>query len=299
VKYWQIGNEVGGAAYDDSVRAFAEAMRQADPAVKVLSSFPSADTLRLGGGYLDYLCPHHYGCADLPAMERDFVSLEERIRQFARERPVRIAVTEWNTTAGDWNLGRAMLQTLANALHVARYHNLMHRHADSVEIAIRSNLIDSFGSGVILTGPGWLYVAPAYHAQQLYARAAGSYPLRLERHAGEPGPFLPWHLEEPDLSATLSADGRTLRVYAVNSTADPIDFSATLGEVAAKVAKATCHVLRDSQRGLTAEVLNSRDDPGRVKMFSERVSTPGRELKVRCAPYSLTLHELEITPPRR
>ena len=31
VKYWQIGNEVGGSQYDDSVRAFAEAMRKVDP----------------------------------------------------------------------------------------------------------------------------------------------------------------------------------------------------------------------------------------------------------------------------
>jgi hypothetical protein len=38
---------------------------------------------------------------------------------------VRIAVTEWNTMAAGWELGRAALQTLANTLSVARYHNLM------------------------------------------------------------------------------------------------------------------------------------------------------------------------------
>ncbi|MBI5384513.1 MAG: hypothetical protein HZA90_07465 [Verrucomicrobia bacterium] len=37
VKFWQIGNEVGGPAYDESVRAFAEAMRRTDPSIKVLS----------------------------------------------------------------------------------------------------------------------------------------------------------------------------------------------------------------------------------------------------------------------
>ena len=57
VKYWQIGNEVGGSQYDDSVRAFAEAMRKVDPTIKILSSFPSVETLSQGGGYLDYLCP--------------------------------------------------------------------------------------------------------------------------------------------------------------------------------------------------------------------------------------------------
>jgi alpha-L-arabinofuranosidase len=294
VKYWQIGNEVGGPAYDASVRAFAEAMRQADPAVKVLSSFPSTEMLRAGGGYLDYLCPHHYGCADLLAMEQDFLSLEDSIRRFAGTRPVRIAVTEWNTTAGDWDLGRAMLQTLDNALRAARYHHLMHRHADSAEIAIRSNLIDSFGSGVILTGPGWLYVAPTYHAQKLYARAAGSYPVRIERHADEPGLKLPWNLEEPDLSAVLSPDGRTLRLYGVNSTGRRLDLKTRLAGLGALVSPGTRHVLRDTERAPTAEVLNSRDEPERVRVFTEPVNAPGVDLELSFDPFSITLYEFEL-----
>ncbi len=87
---------------------------------------------------------------------------------------------------------------------------MLERRADLVEIANRSNLADSFGSGVILTGPGWIYDAPAYYAQQLYARAAGSYPLRLERSSQ-----LAWNLQEPDLSSSVSADGK-LWIYAVS-----------------------------------------------------------------------------------
>ncbi|MFN8009403.1 MAG: hypothetical protein U0V70_20705 [Terriglobia bacterium] len=101
-------------------------------------------------------------------------------------------------------LGRGMLQTLGNALSCSRYHNLMQRYADLIEIAIRSNLVDSFGSGVIITGPGWYYLSPTYYAQVLYSRSAGSFPLRLE-HSTE----LAWQLREPDLSATLSSDGKT------------------------------------------------------------------------------------------
>ena len=261
VKYWQIGNEVGGTAYDDSVRAFAEAMRRADTSIKMLSSFPSADTLKAGGGYLDYLCPHHYGCTDLLAMADNFAFLEDQIARFAGGKAVRIAVTEWNTTAGDWNLARATLQTLGNALSCARYHNLMHRHADAVQIAIRSNLIDSFGSGVILTGPGWLYCAPTYYAQQLYARAAGTHPLRILRHANTANLAFPWNLEEPDLSATRSADGRTLRVYGVNSTATEQTVQTRLAGFSEMVMSGAVQVLRDSEASPTAEVLNSRDDP--------------------------------------
>jgi hypothetical protein len=56
-------------------------------------------------------------------------------------------------------LTRGMLLTLGNALSVARYQNLMHRYADLVEIAVRSNLSDSFGSGMLQPGPGWLYLS--------------------------------------------------------------------------------------------------------------------------------------------
>ncbi|OQC64156.1 MAG: Intracellular exo-alpha-(1-_5)-L-arabinofuranosidase [Verrucomicrobia bacterium ADurb.Bin006] len=294
VRYWQIGNEVGGPEYDGAVRAFAEAMRQADPSIRVLSSFPSADTLRSSGGYLDYLCPHHYGCADLVAMAENFDFLEQQIRQFAGNRPVRIAVTEWNTTAADWNLGRASLQTLQNALSCSRYHNLMHRHADSVEIAVRSNLIDSFGSGVILTGPGWLYCAPTYHAQCLYARAAGTYPLRVERRTQDAASDLPWNLHEPDLSATVSSDGRTLRVYGVNSTGRTIDVQAALAGFVGPVTSGNAYVLRDTQSAATAEVLNSRDEPERVSVSTRPVEIGEGSPVLQFAPFSLTLYEFEF-----
>ena len=142
VKYWQIGNEVGGPQYDASVRAFAAAMRQVDPNLKVLSSFPSSDTLRQGGGYLDYLCPHHYECGDLAGKDEDFKFLQDQIAKYGEGKSVRVAVTEWNTTGGQWGLKRGMLQTLGNALSCSRYQNLLHRYADLAEIAIRSNLVD-------------------------------------------------------------------------------------------------------------------------------------------------------------
>jgi alpha-L-arabinofuranosidase len=171
VKYWQIGNEIGGPEYDASVRPIAEAIKRADPAIKILSSFPSDETLKHGQGLLDYLSPHHYAVADFLGMERDFENLQDQVTRYGAGKPVRVAVTEWNTTAGEWGLGRGMLQTLGNALSCSRYHNFLHRYADLTEIAIRSNLIDSFGSGVIITGPGSMYLAPTYYAQQLYSRS--------------------------------------------------------------------------------------------------------------------------------
>ena len=229
MKYWQIGNEVGNPAYNQSVRAFAEAMKTADPSIKLMSSFPTSDLLAAAGTAFDYLCPHHYEINDLAGTERNFQELQDWIGSHREGKDIRVAVTEWNTTAGDWGLTRGMLQTLGNALNVSRYLNLLQRHSDLVEIANRSNLADSSGSGFLLTGPGWIYESPAYYAQELYARAAGSFPVRLERSSP-----LAWNLQEPDLNASISPDGKKLLIYAVNSTADPVSRNFELDGFAGK-----------------------------------------------------------------
>jgi len=289
VKLWQIGNEVGGGQYDDSVRAFAEAMRKVDPTIKVLSSYPSAETLARGEGYLDYLCPHHYECGDLVGKEKDLKLLQDEIDRYGKGRDIRVAVTEWNTTAGEFGLGRGMLQTLGNALGCARYHNLMQRHSDLIEIAIRSNLADSFGSGVLVPGPGWMFFAPTFHAQKMYARAAGSYTVKVEA-ASE----LPWHLQEPDISATFSADGKILRIYAVNSTtqAQPVNFD--LSGFEREVTSGRQIALVDWEKTLDSEVMNTRDDPNRVAPMEKPLAVRGKKFQHSFAPLSVNLLELQM-----
>ena len=83
-----------------------------------------------------------------------------------------------------------------------------------IEIANRSNLTDSFCSGIIQTNGTGLFKTPAYYAQQLYATHAGSRPLEV-RIGGEL-PSDPWL----DASATLSEDGRTIALFAVNPTTE-------------------------------------------------------------------------------
>ncbi len=289
VKLWQIGNEVGGGQYDDSVRAFGEAMRNVDPTIKVLSSYPSAETLARGEGYLDYLCPHHYECGDLEGKEKDLKFLQDQIDRYGKGKDIRVAVTEWNTTAGEWGLGRGMLQTLGNALGCARYHNLMQRYSDLIEIAIRSNLADSFGSGVLVPGPGWMYYAPTFHAQKFYARAAGSYAVKVETLSD-----LPWHLQEPNVSATLSADGRILRIYAVNSTVDAQPVTFDLSGFEREVKSGREIALVDWEKALDPEVMNTRDDPNRVAPIEKPLNVRGKKFQHTFAPLSVNLLELQL-----
>ncbi len=289
VKYWQIGNEVGGGTYDDSVRAFAEAMRKVDQTIKILSSFPSADTLKEGGGYLDYLSPHHYEVANLRGEQADFDFLKDQIARYAKGKDVRVAVTEWNTTAGQMGLTRGMLLTLGNALSNSRYENLLHRYADTVEIAVRSNLSDSFGSGMIQPGIGWFYLSPTYYSQKLYQEAAGTYPLKINRTSS-----MPWQFEEPDLSATLSPDGKTLRIFAVNSTAEAEQAQFHLEGFSSPVTGGTVTALKDRENALDSEAMNTRNDPTRITTSSEVADLKGSAFSFSFAPFSVTMLELKL-----
>ena len=289
VKYWQIGNEVDVPAYNSSVAAFAEAMRKVDPSIKLLSSFPTPSLLDAAGTSFDYLCPHHYEVGDLAGEDQNFKFLRDWVAGHGHGKVIRVAVTEWNTTGGDFGLPRGMLQSLGNALSVSRYLNLLQRHADLVEIANRSNFADSFGSGVVLTGPGWIYESPAYYAQAMYARAAGAYPVRVERPSK-----LAWPLQEPDLAASLSADGKILRVYAVNSTLETLVTRFHLEGFQRGISTGTAYTLADRDQTMTSEVLNGRDDPARVSTTSAPAQARGNEFQFTFKPLTVTLLELKL-----
>jgi len=289
VKYWQIGNEIGAPDYDASLQAFGKAMRRADPSIKILSSFPTPNTLRMAEGELDYLSPHHYTVGDLNGTEEDFKRLRDEIVRDGKGKNIRVAVTEWNATGGEFGLKRGMLLTLGNAFTLSRYQNMMHRYSDLVEIANRSNLSDSFGSGAIQPGPGWLYLTPTYFSQGLYQRAAGSFPLKIDRSSS-----LSFYLQEPDLDATLSSDGGTLRIYAVNSTPAPRKVRFHLNSLLGSVRTGESFVLSDSNPNPDSEAMNSHDEPDRVAVTTRKVNFSGREFEYEFAPFTVTLLELQL-----
>jgi len=289
VKYFQIGNEIGADDYDTSLNKFAEAMRKADPSIKILSSWPTQNTVRMASGELDFLSPHHYSIGDLAGTEDDLKQLQTRIARDGNGKDLRLAITEWNTTGGEFGLKRGMLMTLGNALSCSRYQNLLHRYSDLVEIANRSNLSDSFGSGVIQPGPGWLYFTPTYYSQILYQRAAGSFPLQIDRDNS-----LPFHLREPDLEADLSRDGKTLRIYAVNSTGDEREIRFRLNPSLGSVYTGQAIELGDHNPNPDSEAMNSRDEPHRVASKKRQATIHGAEFEFRFAPFALTLLELQL-----
>jgi alpha-N-arabinofuranosidase len=284
IKFWQVGNELSGAEYNSRVAAFCEAMKVVDPQIKLFSSFPSADALRTAGSYFDFVCPHHYS-RDLAGMERNISDVAKLIRENGAGKPIKIAVTEWNTTAGDWGLGRATLLTLANALACSRYHNMLHRHCDMVEIANRSNLINSFCSGIIQVDNRRLYKTPTYYAQWLYSNLAGDQPLKIESESSG----------DLDISATRSDRNKDVTLFVVNDTSAGVKRSFDFSAWEPSEKKVAIWTLSDRQNAGEPDAMNSFADPERVAPRQSVARLRRGELEFTAPAYSLTALKLAVT----
>jgi alpha-N-arabinofuranosidase len=281
IHYWQVGNERHGKEYEAGLPAYCKAMKEADPSIALLSSYPTPGVLRGAGELLDYVCPHHYDVEDLAGAAADLAAVQAMIRREAPGRPIKVAVTEWNTTAGDWGPKRARLWTLDNALSCARYHNLLHRHADLVDVANRSNLTNSFCSGIIQTDNHRLYVTPTYHAQRLYATLAGDRPLKVESAAGPD--------VAPDVSATLTAKGDAVVLFAVNQTLREVERPLDLSAFGGGGREVEVWTLADRDRAGEPDVTNGFGDPGRVGVVRSTLAAPAARFTCRFPALSLTV----------
>ncbi|MFI5387818.1 MAG: alpha-L-arabinofuranosidase C-terminal domain-containing protein [Fimbriimonadales bacterium] len=289
LEYWQIGNERWGEAYWKAVPEFAKAMLAVDPNIKLLTSFPSPELIRLAAPYVSYTSPHQYGVRDLPNTRAELDQTRKIIAENAGGKAIKVGVTEWNTTAGDAGLMRASLWDLANALSCARYHNLLHRNADLVEIANRSNLTNSFCSGIIQTSRSAMYLTPTYYAQFLYSNYAGSRPLKIES-------ALPADVS-PDLSATLSEDGKWLTIFAVNDGAEAVRRSIDLAGFPGRQPEAEVWTLTDTLKAGEPNVANSLAEPHRVVPVRSVIRPAGSKLDYAFPPLSLTVLRFAVSGP--
>jgi alpha-L-arabinofuranosidase len=256
VKYWQVGNEISGDSEDylSAFAAFAKQMKQTDPGILLLASFPSQKLLDRAGRDIAYIGPHHY-TPDLAGCDRDFNHLAEMIRSTPGCGHINIAVTEWNVSGGSWGVMRSKFLTLETALLNARYLNLLMRHSDKVELACRSNMANSLGSGIIETTPSDLLKRPSYYAMQLYARHVRPVPWQVESTT-----------DGLDVFAGGSGDKTTAVIFAVNSRSEPVacSFNCTRWDEAARLvsAEALCDTLDARQ----PDVMNHWNAPDRVKI---------------------------------
>lgn len=262
VKYWQLGNEISGNdnAYIKKCRDFIQVMKRADPAIALLSSFPAQGVLDALGRDLAYLAPHHY-TRDLGACEADFTKLSRMIAQTPGCSHLRIAVTEWNFTAGDWGLLRGKMLTLEGAILNARYLNLLCRHSDVVDIGCRSNMTNSFCSGIIGTSPGGLLKRPSYHVMKLYADHAQPIPLTV----GNPP-------EGVDVVACADDSRQRVCVFAINTRTEPVRLALDLADFGNRLSPLSVEEVRDTLDMRQADVMNQWSVPDRVRAVNLKLS---------------------------
>ena len=218
VKYFQLGNERGGDDYAAKCAPFCKSMKAADPNILIAASYPSQSLFDLVGKDIAFVCPHHY-TRSLTDHELDIQKQVNIIRSTPGCDHIRLGITEWNFTAGDWGNGRVILQSLFSGLYSAQYFNLMMRYSNYIALACRSNISNSFEGGTIITKPGAVLKTPFYHTTKLYADYF------------QP---IPWQIKTTpsgiDAMACVSEDGKTMSLFLVNTTRFPVDVRFDLSE---------------------------------------------------------------------
>ncbi len=253
VKYWQLGNELGGDEYSETCVEFCALIKETDPSVQIMSSYPSKRLLERVGKYLSHICPHHY-TPDLVGCQKDIDNNSKLLREFSLDSQIKLGITEWNWTASSWGIQRAKLDTLEVALHNARYLNLLQRNSDRVEIACRSNMTNSHCSGMIETNSiGVLKRAP-YHVMKLYSEHTKPIPLRVD---GAP--------ETVDVSACRTADGSTMCVFLVNTDKEPMTIRFDLSLYPRGFAPVGGQVVCDTLDRRQPDIMNHWTAPDRIR----------------------------------
>lgn len=253
VKYWGIGNEVDGPwqigyktpeEYARAYLEYAKVMRWVDPSIKLIASVTSnwkeafVERTHLlmeqAASFIDYLAIHWY----VGNRDNDFASymalsefFEERLSVFegliralclqhSIERPIPIAVDEWNVwyrARGDTLEERNGLEEIYNledALMVAMQLNSFIRHAHSVKMANLAQIVNVIAP--IFTRPDGMFLQTIFYPFEVYSRTCGGTALDVywkgetfssKSHSG---------LRVLDVSATLDEENRSLAVYVVN-----------------------------------------------------------------------------------
>ena len=242
VRFWQIGNETSydKRGFDVETTAqktleFARAMRKADPNVKLLAWGDSGWAKRIcevAGDEIDYIAFHYHfydsGLPDCPLNDFDYrtdpdntwrhlmntyQSLESYIdgmREQVKPYGKRLAMTEGHYLL-DGRDRCDVLSTWGAGVSYARCMNVLERATDILDIA---TLADFFGNrwqvnALMLCTPdhwGAAYLQPVGEVMRLFRHHIGRYALEVEKE-----------LEQVDLTASLSADEKTLYLHAVNT----------------------------------------------------------------------------------
>ena len=334
VKYWEIGNEIFGrhqvgwttpAGNVDRFLRFSEAMKEADPSIRILA----CGGLHMGvdhewnrllctetDGKAD--CQTHHileggsvaASIDVKELFHAFMAYPMRIRadyELMRQRMAeagivdgRIAITELQLFAGvsdpHGEKGRAMQATMptpatiSEALYATLIIHECIRLGDFVEMLTHSATVNHGGG--LRKQFQRVWGNPVHYAHVMGVEMAGATPVKVSLSCGtfstgrEFG-HLPVVEAAPDLDAmaVVSADGETLTVMIVHRAAEAGEVEVTI-DVGGFADAGAAEVVTLTGETLSDE--NTYDDPGRIVPAASSAEVAGGKVVLAVAPYSLT-----------
>ena len=299
VKFWSIGNEMYGGwqlghipleQYVKRNNQFAEAMRAADPAIKLVAVGDvgrwSEGMLRNCADHMDLISEHFY-CQERPGLRGHVRQIPNAVRAKAdahrnyrrqldslQGKDVRIALDEWNYWYGPHVFGELGTRYfLKDALGIAAGLNEMARHSEMFFMANYAQTVNVIGC--IKTTKTAAAMETTGLALALYRKHFGVLPV-----ATECSPLV-------DAMAAWTADRKTLTVAVVNPSTEPSRIALEV-----KGAVLTGSGTRWQIAGRDPLACNDPGKPPRVAIEQSAVEGISDALSV--APLSVTLFALEV-----
>jgi len=234
VTFWAIGNEMYGdwqlghmalSEYVKKNNTFADAMRAADPNVKLIAVGATGDWSRTmlaeASQHMDYLSEHFY-CGSKPGLMSHVRQIPDNVRlkadehrKYHREIPalsgklIPIALDEWNYWYGPEIFGQIGTRYfLRDGLGIAAGLHEYFRNSDVFFMANYAQTVNVIGA--IKTSKTAAAFETTGLALMLYRREFGVTPIKLE---GDTAPL--------DVAAAWTADRKAVTVGIVNPTLEP------------------------------------------------------------------------------
>ena len=311
VKYWEIGNEIWGdwvrghsdaATYARNLTRYVAAMRAVDPSIQVIAVGDNdmawnRTVLRHPGERFDYLAVHHYYShremgADLRNLmarplyyERFYGEMSRQLRELAPDRRPKLAINEWGL-----DLPESQQYSIVAAIYAARLMNVFERSSDLVAMSAVSDLVNGWPGGIIQAGRHGVFVTPIYLVNTLYAMRLGA-----ERLAAKvSGPTFSstregGNIPVIDISASRSADGRSVFLKAVNT-----DFEqAVTARITLRGARVSSRAVVESVVADSLAATNGFATPDAVKVRRRSVAV-GSSFSIELPRHSVSVLTLSI-----
>jgi alpha-N-arabinofuranosidase len=328
VKYWGLGNEMGGfwqicaknaEDYAKTAVEAAKMMRWVDPSIKLIGcgllevvDTPSwnLEVIDKLGGFMDYIALHIYvGNSDYYSNVASPIRAQQLIDLFnatitvamtgkKAPRP-EIAMDEWNVWYRTFGEGIEEHYDLSDALVVAGFLNVMNRNCTTVTLANMAQMVNVIAP--IITSPEGIFLQTIYHPFKLYR----DHCLEVSLDA---------FVDSPTFSTKIFCERDRLAEDAPYETASYLDVSATTDKEANQLALAVINRHKDDAiaveislgefqpekkafvyeiNGPTVDAKNSFEEPDKVKTVEKEFSDAASVFTYEFPAHSITLLKLK------